>query len=448
MPDRARARGDRQMNVVRGVTEWLQRTKLAGLALDWAEALAGAADDPEARPAGDAEPHFAVSPQVTVSRDQGLYVYHVADDQLGQGSSLGNAQAWAETKGSGHMLNFFSIEAGTAVCGGVALTYLIPFSDLSISGAPATAHATPAHDRFARVMPSTRGAIHLHPAYQQHEFVIGDGLQILETFFLPRTGMDDPAVAHLVVALANRTLHPLGITLVASLDLRGATPRDVVARFDARRGALVAHNASCPAWVRVFGATARPTGYWATTDEEEAYSPGRPLPNRVTETGDLTGALQFDELLLPGRRHKLRLTVAFAPRGQGEALHAYDRARQHDQALRDTIAHYTSVLQTAVVELPDALLTQGVQWAKACLLRPVSRYAVGDGITNDPGRSTHLVGRDTAWYIHGCDFVLPETACAMLRTFAERQRDDGLIVEWIDGRTGEADDLGFNVNDN
>jgi hypothetical protein len=55
------------------------------------------------------------------------------------------------------------------------------------------------------------------------------------------------------------------------------------------------------------GATARPTGYWARTDEEEAYSPGQSLPNRVTETGDLTGALQFDVLLLPGRRHKLRL---------------------------------------------------------------------------------------------------------------------------------------------
>jgi hypothetical protein len=30
-------------------------------------------------------------------------------------------------------------------------------------------------------MPSAPGAIHLHPAYQQHEFVIGDGLQILKT---------------------------------------------------------------------------------------------------------------------------------------------------------------------------------------------------------------------------------------------------------------------------
>src|ERR671922_3094545 len=109
------------MKAGRSFTEWLQRTKLVGFALDWAEALAGAVDDPEARPAGFAEPHYQVSPQVTVSRDHGLYVYHVADDQLGQGSSLGNARAWAETKGTGDMLSLFSIEAGLRVLGGLSL---------------------------------------------------------------------------------------------------------------------------------------------------------------------------------------------------------------------------------------------------------------------------------------------------------------------------------------
>ena len=89
-----------------------------------------------------------------------------------------------------------------------------------------------------------------------------------------------------------------------------------------------------------------------------------------------------------------------------------------------------------------------LQWAKACLVRPVSRYTVGDGVTNDPGRSTRLVGRDTAWYIHGCDFVLPELSCSLLRAFAAHQRDDGLIMEYIDGCTGESEDHGFNINDN
>ncbi len=91
---------------------------VVGWAIDWAEALAGAADDPESRPAGFAEPHDPVSPHVTVSRDHGLYVYHLADDQLGQGSSLGNAAAWAETKGTGDLLGLWSIEAGVRILGG------------------------------------------------------------------------------------------------------------------------------------------------------------------------------------------------------------------------------------------------------------------------------------------------------------------------------------------
>src|ERR1051326_6447798 len=119
-------------------------------------------------------------------------------------------------------------------------------------------------------MPTAQGLIHLHPAYQQREFVIGDGLHVLETFFLPRAGLDDPAVANAVIALKNRTPHPIGITIVVSMGLRGDTPRDIVARYDSKRGAIVACNESHPDWVRVFGNAEDPDGYWVTTREEEA----------------------------------------------------------------------------------------------------------------------------------------------------------------------------------
>lgn len=426
----------------------MNHVNVLGLAIDWAEAIAGAIDDPESRPAGFAEPHYPVSPHVTVSRDQGLYVYHLADDQLGQGSSLGNARAWAETKGTGDMLGLYSIEAGMRVLGGTSVTYQLPFSDLSSPLLPALEGQQAQYSRLARVMPTAPGAIHLHPAYQQREFVIGDGLHVLETFFVPRTGMDDPAAIHMVVSFKNRTPHPLAIIVVASVDLRGATEHDIVADFDRHRRAIVAHNASSPDWVRVFGSDLHPEHYLATTDEEIAYNPDRPLPDRVGETGDLTAALQFDLLLLPRQHRKVRLTAAFSPHGREVALQAFDTAQRHQHVLRDTIRHYASVLQTAAVDMPDALLTQGVQWAKACLLRPVSTYCVGSGVTNDPGRSNRLVGRDTAWYVHGCDFVLPRLGCAMLRAFAQHQRVDGLIMEYIDGCTGEIEDHGFNINDN
>lgn len=419
---------------------------ITGLAIDWVEAITETLDDPEACPAGHAEPHYPVSPRVTISRDHGLYVYHLPDDQLGQGSSLGNAHAWAETKGNGDMLSFFSIDAGTRVMGGMSVTYLMPFSDLSPQGMPAP-DGGKRPDSLTRAMPSAAGAIHLHPAFQQREFVIGDGLHILETFFLPRTGMDDPAVAYDAIVLTNRTPHPIGITVVASLALRGHTERDLVASYEKSLGCLVVWNRSRPEWVRAFGGAISPKGYWATTNQEEAYSPGQTLPSRLDETGDLTGALQFDLTLPPGHRRKLRPTVVFSNKGRRDALRTFDKASQNDRALKDTIEFYSSVLQTAVVEMPDDLLTQGVQWAKACLVRPTSRYAIGYAVTNDPGRSTNIVARDTAWYTHGADLVNPGWACDMLLTLAQTQRKDGLIPEYIDGNTGRIEDHGFNIND-
>ncbi|MCE5200508.1 MAG: amylo-alpha-1,6-glucosidase [Armatimonadota bacterium] len=421
---------------------------IIGTAMDWAEALTETVFDPESRPAGFAEPHYHVSEKVTVSRDHGIYVYHLPDDQLGQGSSLGNGNAWAETKGNGDMLSFFSIEAGARVMGGMSVTYNIPFTDLSTYGAPAPQpnHTKPA--KFTRTMPSAVGSIHLHPAYQQREFVIGDGVQILETFYLPRTGLDDPAAACEVVLVRNRTPHPIGLTLVASLDPRGHSPLDMVAEADESRSAIIAWNQSQPNWVRVFGGVGYTDGYWATTDHEEAYSPRCPLPNRVDGSGDLIASVQFDLLVLPYQQRKVRVVAAFSPNGKAEAVRAYDRIIAHGSALKDTVEHYNSLLQTAVVDMPDHLLSTGVQWAKACVLRPVSRYKIGTAVTNDPGRSTHLVGRDTAWYAHGCDFIKPELSCDLLEVFAKNQRGDGLIAEYIDGNTGKSEDYGFNINDN
>ncbi len=181
--------------------------QMSGMILDWSEKLAERLDDPESRPAGVAEPHYSVSDKVTISRDHGIYVYHLPDDQLGQASSLGNSRVWAETKGTGGMLNLYSIEAGVRMVGGMSVTYLLPFSDLSVYDHHERAGGD--HRSLNRATPSSVGAVHLHPAYQQRELVVGDGLHALETFFLPRTdGLDDPAAALEVVSLWNRTPHP------------------------------------------------------------------------------------------------------------------------------------------------------------------------------------------------------------------------------------------------
>lgn len=420
---------------------------ITGKIIDWVEVLADLIDDPESRPAGYAEPHYAVSETVTISRDQGVYVYHLPDDQLGQGSSLGNARAWAETKGNGDMLSLFSIDAGTKVFGGLSVTYLLPFSNLSTYGKPMPKDSKDERDHFTRAMPSASGSIHLHPAYQQREFVIGDGLHILETFFLPCISEDDPAAAYEVVSFVNRTPHPIGITAVVSVGLRGQTDIDLHADYDSSRNAIIAWNESNPDWVRVFGSMDGLKGYWATTDQEGAYSPRKPLPSKTRECGDLTGALQFDLLILPGQHKKIKTALAFSAAGRKNALKAYDWAASHSRALKETIDYYQWILCDSIVEMPDDLLTQGVQWAKACLVRPISHYNVGLAVTNDPGRSNNLVTRDTAWYTHGCDFVNPQWSCEMLDVLSRHQRQDGLMPEYMNGNTGKTQDYDMNIND-
>lgn len=147
----------------------------------------------------------------------------------------------------------------------------------------------------------------------------------------------------------------------------------------------------------MFGERERPTGYWAMTDEEEAYSPGRPLPDDVAETGDLTGALQFDLLLLPRQGRTLRLVVVFSPHGREAAVSVFDQAHQNDGALRTTVAHYAQVPRTATPEMPDSLLTQSVQWGEGLLaatgksLRCGRRDYQRPGPVHAPGQTGHCL---------------------------------------------------------
>lgn len=421
-----------------------------GLAIDASTKLLQSLEQPAARQAGAADPHYHVSERVTVSNDQGLYVYHVRDDQLGQGSSLGNTRAWAQTKGNNDMLYLFSLEAGERLLGGMSTTYQLPFSDLSL-GVHRDAGGQSPHrvrDRYARTMPLSHGEIHLHPAYQQRGFILGDGVDVLETFFVPRTGNDDPAAACTSISLSNQRPHPISVTIVVAVDLRGCTPRDLEAAHDASDGAILAWNKSRPEWTRYFAADQAPDHFWATTDEEEAYNPVQPLPDRIEQGGELLGALQFDLTLLPKQWHTFTVFAGVSCQGRQGALNDLATIRGDEHLLKKTIEHMAGHLRSAVVEMPDDTLTQGIQWAKACMIRPLGYYFDGLSTTNNPGDSSHLVGRDVAWYTHGCDYVLPDVSCGMLKTFARRQRGDGLIAEHIDGLTGEPEFHDFNINDN
>ncbi|MCE5276885.1 MAG: hypothetical protein ABFD92_13550 [Planctomycetaceae bacterium] len=419
---------------------------LEGTILDWVEKISRRFDDLETHHAGSASPHYNISDAVTTSQQDGIYCYHVPDNHLGHGASFGNGSVWALTKGNGDMLSLTSTLTSLQLLGGMSIGYLLPFTDLSVLGR--SGRRSGGRRQLTATISYATGKLHLHPALQQREFVIGDGLQVLHSFFVPRTGLDDPAVACTTVCLHNATDHPIRINVVGCLDLRGQTQGDLAATYDRGSGVLLAWNQSQPEYVRYFGASERPDHYLATCDEEQAFSPSQPLGDGTEETGDLTGALQFDFLLLPSRRKKIRLYAGFSLEGRSAALKAFRALRKKNALLRDTIEHCRDQIAISDLKIPSDMLTQGMQWAKANMLRPLARYPKGNAFTNDPGHSSHVVGRDAAWYVHGCDFVRPEAACGLLTLLANHQRGDGLIPEFVDAVSGDAEYWDFNINDN
>jgi glycogen debranching enzyme len=82
------------------------------------------------------------------------------------------------------------------------------------------------------------------------------------------------------------------------------------------------------------------------------------------------------------------------------------------------------------------------------MLRVMANYPTGPAFTNDPSRSSAVVGRDACWFAAGCDLLLPEFSRILLESLAERQREDGLILEYYNAVTDERADNGFNINDN
>ncbi len=112
-----------------------------------------------------------------------------------------------------------------------------------------------------------------------------------------------------------------------------------------------------------------------------------------------------------------------------------------------TRRHYDEVLGRAVVVTPDANVNRGVLWAKANMLRTELYAPSGWCFVNDPTRSNNSVGRDTASFAFGSDYVTPDFSRESLRWYFRNAQRSGKIVEYYDVRNGEANDYGLNVND-
>src|SRR5438270_250101 len=90
----------------------------------------------------------------------------------------------------------------------------------------------------------------------------------LPSYTLPE---DDLPVLYQVVALHNGGPGTQRLRIFGCARLRGTLQADVQARYDPALGALVAHNASQPQAVRIFGLTAPPSGFATSVDFGRIY---------------------------------------------------------------------------------------------------------------------------------------------------------------------------------
>src|SRR5579875_3120152 len=124
-------------------------------------------------------------------------------------------------------------------------------------------------------------------------------------------------------------------------------------------------------------------------------------------------------------------------KGKAGALENYRACHEAGTALSSTNANYQSVLDRAVVMTPDPTVNLGCLWAKANMLRVESKPPTGWSFTNDPTRSNNSVGRDTAWFAFGADYVTPEFARDALLAYCRLQEANGMMIEYYDIRTGD-----------
>jgi len=369
-----------------------------------------------------------------IGPSQRVAVYRVPDDQLAVGSTLGGPRVTTIVKANGSIEKVYSPDMGEMVFGTMILRHYDAVTGMWL-----------AQDKT--------GAFVIHPEHQEHTFTLTNGVHARETIFAlstsPQGGKTvDPPAVYQMVELRNDGPERVGVVTYAFLVLRGETGQDVVATYDEKVNAIVAWNESKPDQTRIFGCSEKPESFETTLDYAKAVSeqcPG-PLRGETEAPEDPLGALQHTHWLESGESVAFYYLLSFG-NGQKEARKNYEACPQAQAGLDATKHHYHTMLSRSVVVTPDVEVNRGVLWAKANMLRIETRAPTGWCFVNDPTRSNNSVGRDTAWFGFGGDYVTPDFVRDALLAYVHRQEKNGMLVEYYDIRNGKTEDYGLNIND-
>lgn len=367
-----------------------------------------------------------------------ISTYEISDREMSAGSTLGGPKATMWIKPTGAIEKFWSIEAGALMFETLVLHHWDECTGIPLTPLP--------------------GQFIIHPDHQEHLFELANGVTVHEDLFVLNGkpgGADqhevDPPAAYYCVELTNGCDETIQIGTYASIQLRGDFSGAVGAAYDGRRNAFVIHAEGSPHIIRCAMCSRKPTSFEVTTDTAKAsadHFPGK-LSNVCKETGaaEVTAIFHLSNRLRPGEKTTFHFVLTFSLEDSEDAFKIMASLPSAQDALARTREHFDDILGRAIVMTPDPEVNRGVLWAKANMLRVELLSPQGWAFTNDPTRSNNSVGRDTAWFAFGADYITREFARESLLWYADHIEPEGKVVEYFDIRTGESNDDDLNIND-
>jgi hypothetical protein len=360
------------------------------------------------------------------------------------GLTLGNFKTYASCTPKGGVRGLWDADSDRIVFGTHQLAYRL-------------------RDRNRSVMPQQieRDFTFL-PYAQLSDFALDERLRVRECFYVPHGPRHERTVAFVVdITCTNESAEPVELAifpwaLLVGQRFYGEPEAEVHAAVDG--GTIRAWSDETGA-ARIWGASRAPHAAAVALRERvlsHAIRRGTLRDeSQMTEivpeladyaSGRIFGTFEYRFVVPPGASETLRIAVAFDGRGVDAARASFDALLHDADALDDTERYYANALADARLMTPSPTISRGVVWAKANMLRIVKDYPHGWGSTNSPP-SDILVSRDTSWFVHGFDYLMPQFSRDAIELFNRFLADSGQVVEYVRGVDGFSTSYDLNVND-
>lgn len=303
------------------------------------------------------------------------------------------------------------------------------------------------------------------PYAQLSEFTLENRVHVTEAFYVPHGAAFQRAVAFVVdVTLYNPSAHEVDVSifpwaLLVGQRFYGEPEHEVHANIES--GLICSRNLETGG-DRWWGGSLAPAAVNLSLREQvllEHMRRGALVPgiqdqkfSEVTpEAAELVsrrifGAFEYRIHVVPGAREPLRLAAVYHAKGTEHSRPILDALLRDPRALHDTQRYYALRLADSRIMTPSPVISRGVVWAKANMLRIVKEYPQGWGSTNSPP-SDILVSRDTSWFTHAYDYFWPQFSRDALELFNRFVEDSGLMIEYARGVNGFKTTYDLNIND-